>query len=168
MSSMKIFACDSAPAAWPEPAPVFLVQEPGVDLVRIDFRLGAEQPLDELLLAHFQAEDADGLSLLQRGVLRDVKAEAGLAQAGARGDDDQVGRMEAGGHLVELRETGLEPGDQGLAVGDLFDLLVDGADQRLYGREPGAELLVGEVEDRLFDMLQDLLRRLLALVSCAP
>src|SRR5664280_1624481 len=65
-----------------------------------------EQALDELVLAHFQAEDADGLALSNRCMLGDVEREARLADAGAGGDHDQVARLEAGGQLVQVREAG--------------------------------------------------------------
>ena len=44
-------------------------------------------------------------SARQRGVLRDVQAEGGLAHAGPAADDDQVGRLQPGGQLVEVGEA---------------------------------------------------------------
>ena len=148
-----------------QPVPVLLVEVAGVDLVGVDLPLGAQQSFDELLLGHLEAEDPDALPLLERHVGRDVEANAGLAQAGSRGHDDQVRGMEPRGHPIELREAGLDPGDERLAVGDLLDRLVDRGHQRLDRLEAGPELPPGDLEDLLLDVFQDLLRRVLALVA---
>ena len=64
-----------------------------------------QEAQDQLLLAHLQAEDADRLALADGGVLGDVEGEAGLADAGPGGQDDEVARLEAGGQLVQVREA---------------------------------------------------------------
>ena len=56
----------------------------------------AEQPLHELLAAHFQREDGDRLALqLDRHVLGDVHGERRFAHGRARRDDDHLRRVQA-------------------------------------------------------------------------
>ena len=45
-----------------------------------------------------------------RGILGNVDGPGRLAHAGTGGDDDQVGRLQAAGHLVELGVVGGQPG----------------------------------------------------------
>ena len=63
--------------------PVFLVQIPGIDPMGVDPGFAAQKPLDQLFLAHFQAEDADGFVFSDRNVLGDVEAKAGFSQVPA-------------------------------------------------------------------------------------
>ena len=63
----------------------------------------AQQAQHELLLAHLEREDADRLALADRRVLRDVQREAGLADAGPGGEDDQVALLQSAGQRVQVR-----------------------------------------------------------------
>ena len=64
---------------------------------------GREQrhALDELLAAHFQAENRDRLLAVHRHVLGDVHRERGLAHARTRGDDDHLRGVQAAGHAIQ-------------------------------------------------------------------
>src|SRR5262249_20184467 len=115
--------------------------------------------------AHFETENTDGLVSLERHMLGDVKAETGLSQPGARGDDDQICGMQARAHSVEFRETCFDTGDRALAVRDFLDLLVDLAYQDINGLKTGAELPACDLEDRVFYIIQDLLGTVLALIT---
>ena len=94
----------------------------GAELVGADARRGAHEAFAELLGAHLQAEDGDralaaaGRDALGGDVLRDVEREARLADAGARGEDDEVGLLEAAGEPVDALEPGGDAGDAALAV----------------------------------------------------
>ena len=84
----------------------------------------------ELLGRHFQREEADdaavdggdvavGARLAALGlgdVVGDVGGERGLAHAGAAGDDDQVGRLQAAHLGVEVFQAGGEAGQLAVAL----------------------------------------------------
>ena len=65
-------------------------------LVGIDQRLCAQEAHQKLLSRHFQAEDADGQSLLQGDVLRDVQRQRGFTHRGP-GSNDQRHRFVCSG-----------------------------------------------------------------------
>ena len=84
----------------------------------------------ELLGRHFEREEADdaavdrvdvavGLHLAAPGlgdVVGDVGGERGLAHAGAAGEDDQVGGLQAAHLAVEVVEAGGEAGELAVAL----------------------------------------------------
>ena len=77
----------------------------------------------------------------------DVHGEGGLAHAGAPANDDEVGRLEAGGHLVEVLEARLDAGDLRTPDAGLLHAF-EALDQRLvYAREPAPAHVLAEVED---------------------
>ena len=63
---MNTFASCSRANAVDEPRVVLLAEEAAAEPVRVDARLGREHAHEQLLLRHFQAEDADGLAGLDR------------------------------------------------------------------------------------------------------
>jgi len=88
-----------------DPGEVHLFEEARAQPLRVDGGDARKQAQDELLLAHFQAEDADRLALAHRGMFGDVEREAGLADARPGRQHDQVARLEAGRELVQVREA---------------------------------------------------------------
>jgi hypothetical protein len=73
-------------------------------------RLRGQQAPQQRLLGHFERKNGDDLAISHRGILGNVNGPRGLAHAGTGGDDDQVGRLQAAGHLVELGVVGGQPG----------------------------------------------------------
>ncbi len=130
-------------------------EEAVADALEIDPGARAEEPLDELLGAHFEAEDGDRLLLLDGDVLGDVHGERGLAHAGARGDDEHLRAVQPVGHLVELAVPGGEAGDGASALVEFLDGL-DGFHDLLLHRE-GADLeaLAGDLVDLLLDLVEE-------------
>ena len=61
---------------------------------------GREQPLDQLELAHFQADEQDGLLQLADDVLADVQGERRFSHARSGGQDDELGAVEAAGDMA--------------------------------------------------------------------
>ncbi len=80
---------------------VFLAEEAGAQLVRVDLGVRGEHAHEQRFLRHFQREDADHFAVEDGGVLGDVHGQRGFAHRGARGDDDEIAGLEAAGHLVE-------------------------------------------------------------------
>ena len=64
-----------------------------------------------------------------------VHGEGGLAHGGAAGDDDEIGRLQAGGVFVELVVAGRHAGDHFLGLDALFDLLENARDEILGGMQ---------------------------------
>ncbi len=68
--------------------------------------------LNELLLAHLEGEKGDGHFFVERGVLGNVEDEGGLSHRRAAGDDDQIGRLETCGDLVQILESAADAGNR--------------------------------------------------------
>ena len=83
-----------APERVDQPRVVLLAEESAAEPVRVDARLRRDHAEEQLLLRHFQAEDADGLARLDAAMERDVEHEARLPHRRPRGDDDEVGFLE--------------------------------------------------------------------------
>ena len=75
-----------------------------------------EHAEEQLLLRHFEAEDADRASRLRADVLRDVQDERGLPDRRPRRDDDEIARLKACRQLVEIGESRRHAGDELLAL----------------------------------------------------
>ena len=97
--------------------------------------------------AHLQREDAHRPPLADRHVLGDVQGEAGLAHAGAAGDDDQVPLVQPLGDAVEVDEAGRDAGEH--APRPLFDLLQRRVEDVAQQGEAALDRLLAEAEDRL-------------------
>ena len=95
VSSMYIGASDRAFIAGAIRAKSISSRKPDAQPLRVDVGDAREQAQDELLLAHLEAEDADALALLDRGVLGDVEREARLADRRPGREDDR-GRSSGG------------------------------------------------------------------------
>ena len=102
-------------------AVILLVEEAAAEAVRVDARLGRQHAHEQLLLRHFQAEEADRHVGLDADVLRDVEHEAGLPHRRAGRDEDQIRRLQPRRHLVEIDEAGRHAGDQPLVLLQLLD-----------------------------------------------
>ena len=74
----------------------------GPELVAVDPRPRREQPLDQLQLAHLEADEQDGLLQLADDVLADVQGERRLPHARPGREDDELRPLEAAGDLVEV------------------------------------------------------------------
>ena len=85
--------------------------------------VAAQHALHQALLRHLQREDRDLRSIVGRGVERDAEGEGRLSHRRTARDDDQIGGLEAGGHLVEAEDAGADAGDRALLLGQLLDLL---------------------------------------------
>ena len=148
-----------------QPAPVALAEEAAAQPVRVDPRFGGEHAQEQLLLRHFEAEDADRHVGLGADVLRHVQHEAGLAHRRPRRDDDQVRRLQARRHLVEIGEAGRHAGDQLLARVQLLDRVEAALRQVAQRHEAVAHLVVGDREDRVLGLVEDDVGFVLAVVG---
>ena len=84
------------------------------------------------------------------GAEGDLGHQSRLAHAGAAGEDDKVGRVQAAGALVQIAQAGIEAGDRPLIL-ERFRGDVDRLRQRLLEGQPLAlgAAMGGEVEQGL-------------------
>ena len=165
VSSMKIFASLSVPIACDSLPQSRLAEKAAAQPVRVDARLGGQHAEEQLLLRHLEAEDADRHVGLGADVLGDVQHQAGLPHRRPGRDDDQVGRLQAGRHLVEIGEAGGDAGDQLLARVQLLDRVEAGLREVAQRDEAVADLVVGDGEDRVLGLVEDDVGVLLRLVG---
>ena len=138
-----------------EQRPVRVLQVAGAELVRVDARLGREQALHELLLAHLQREEGDALLLLDRRVLRDVEHEARLAHGRAPRHDQQIRRLQPAREAVQALVARGHAGDVGLAVVDALDVLEGGLEDLVHGLEALAQASLAHGQDRRLGAIED-------------
>ena len=150
-----------------EPPVVLLAEVAAAEAVRVDARFGREHAQEELLLRHFQAEHADGLAGVDRGIERDVEHEARLPHRRPRGDDDEVGFLEARRHLVELDEAARDAGDEPALRLQLLDHLVALVDHVADADEPGPQPVLGDLEDRPLGLVEQIVGVLFGVVRAA-
>src|SRR5712675_2666159 len=136
-------------------APVFAGEMAGAEFVGVDLGYGGDEALEERLLGHFEAEDGDGLAAADADVFGEVEGERGFSLRGARGEDQQLGGLQAGGQLVQLDIAGGDAGDAFAFAEDFFEALEIVADDVLDGDEAGADAVFGELEDGRFGVVED-------------
>ena len=100
----------------------------GQQLLAVDQTLTREQTGRELLARHFEREHRDRLAGRLADVQRDVERKARLAHAGARGDEDQLARVQAEDRLVQIRQTGRQARDAAAAARRLGEVCVHALD----------------------------------------
>ena len=104
----------------------------------IHTRLGTEQTLGQLEVAHLQGEEQDRLATLHGRVGHEAEGERRLAHAGPGPDDDEVGRLQAGEPLVEVVVPGRDAGDGVPPVVQRLQV-VEGAGQQIPNRGDGVD-----------------------------
>ena len=140
-------------------------RKPRAKALRVDVGDARQEAQDQLLLAHLEAEHADALALLDRGVLGDVEREARLADRRPGGEDDQVALLEPGREGVEVGEPGPHAADLAAVGVQVIEPVVGVVEQRLERAEAGIDALLADREElRLgaIDGLLDLGRILVA------
>ena len=92
-------------------------------------------------------------------MLRDVEREARLADAGPRGQDDQVALLEAGGQRVQVREAGPDAADLAAMRVQVVEPVIGGVEEGVQLAEAGLDPALADAEqlalgpvDRLLDL----------------
>ena len=75
---------------------------------------------------------------------------------GPRGDQDQVRRLQARRHLVEIDEAGRHAGDEALVLLQLLDRREAALDQIAQRHEAGADPILGDREDRALGLVEQI------------
>src|SRR5207244_1226232 len=105
-----------------------------------------------------EREDGDRRAVLEREVRRDPEREGGLAHARPAGDHDQVARLQARRHMVDVVEAGRGAGHLSARFVHPRDLLEALTHERLDVLEAAADAVLGEVEDHLLSAVDELRR----------
>ena len=77
-------------------APVFAAEMASAEFVSVDLGHGSDEALQQRFLGHFQTEDSDGLTGADGDIFREVQSERGFSLRGAGGQDQELGRLQAG------------------------------------------------------------------------
>ena len=135
--------------------PVVAAHVASAEFVRVDARFRSEQAQQQRFLRHFQAEDGDRLTIADSDVFGDVQRERGFSHRRTRGEDDKLGRLQAGGLIVEARVAGGEAGDAPAFAEDALEALEIVADEFFDADESGAHAIFGNLEDRGFGAIEN-------------
>ncbi|OIQ69739.1 hypothetical protein GALL_486560 [mine drainage metagenome] len=85
--------------------PLVFAELAGAQVPLVDATHRSHHAQHQLRCAHFHAEHSNGQLFVHCHVLRDIQRECGLAHRRTPGDDDQIARLQASGHAVEVGET---------------------------------------------------------------
>src|SRR5450830_1421069 len=143
--------------AWP----VFINQTAGTQTMLVKTAYRAQHTHRELSAAHFHGEHSNRQPAVDGNVFTDVDGKRGFTHRRTTGDDDQVARLQAGGHLVKIDEAGRYTGDVAgaVAVVEFVDALDHLGQQRLDRQETlgAARTFFGNSENLGFSFVQHLL-----------
>ncbi len=138
---------------------VVLPQRTGAHLVRIHSRLRTQQAHQQRFARHFQREHAHHLLIFDRGVLRNVHDERGLAHGRPRRNDHQIGTLQARRHLIEIGIVRRQSRDALAALQQRIDRAERFADDLLNAHEPAPNALLRKLEDRRLGVAENVFRR---------
>ncbi len=130
------------------------LQFTGTKLPRVDTGLRSQHAVDELLGAHLEREDADGLLVLHGGIASQVERESSLTHGRARGQDDQVRLLKSGQKVVDGGEAGGDAADVFVIGGEVFKALPSFGQSRTDGDEFLQRGLVGDLIDLLLGLIE--------------
>lgn len=116
-----------------------------------------QDPVGYLFGAHFQGEQCDALLLVDCHILEDVQCERRLTHRGTRSEDDELCRLESAEHIVQSMISGeYFPFMRLLGMIDDLHIFLHSLVQYLsYGMHFFCDIILGQIEDPFFDLLQD-------------
>jgi len=136
-------------------APVFAGEMAGTEFVGVYLRDGGDQALEEGLLDIFEAEDRRRAGRSGWRCFGEVEGQRGFALRRARGEDEQLGGLKAGGELVELDEPVAMP-VMLLPSRKIFSRRSKLSRTMSFDREEAdADAVFGELEDGGFGVVED-------------
>src|SRR5210317_492066 len=95
-----------------EMRPVLVLESAGSYFLRVNASHRTEQPHGKLVLRHLKTENSYTGFINQSGMLGDIECQSRLTHRRPAGEDDQIGRLEPGSHLVQFLIAGGYPSDQ--------------------------------------------------------
>ena len=136
--------------------PLLIADVGGTDVHEADARLRGKQALRDLGLAHLEREERDGGSTRRR-IDGKVQREGRLADTRSGTDDDHLAGTKSQKLAVNARESRLDAKGVGLTVCLFLKLGVLLLHNLLEGRVAGADTAVGNVQQELLGVVDDLL-----------
>ena len=88
-------------------------------------------------------------------VLHHVQSERRFSLRRPRGQNEQLGRLQAGGELIQFRVAGGNASDAFAFLEDFFQALKIVANDVLDGNQAGADAVFGQSEDRGFRAVEN-------------
>jgi hypothetical protein len=85
-----------------EPCPIVIIQTPGAYPVLVQTANRAEHAHGQLRTAHFHGEYGYRQTLLNRDMLTDVQGKRGFTHRGTTRHNNQVARLHAGRHTIQI------------------------------------------------------------------
>ena len=139
-----------------ELGPLVILDMGRANLLQAHARLGRQQALGDLDLAHLEREERDG-GAVERRIHGKVQREGGFAHAGSRANDDHLARS-------QTQELGVDGGEAcpdaqlgGLVLAHVRELVEEIAHDGADGLVARAHIPVGNVEQHLLGLVNDLL-----------
>ncbi len=135
--------------------PFVIAQATQAQALRIDVADLGDHPLHQLLRRHLQAEERDGAPFL-RGLQREGDHQRGLAHARSRGQDQQIGALEAAQHPVDIAEAAGNAQRFAAMLVEIFDPVVITLYHLLHRLEFSSAAPLRDAEERLLGAVDDL------------
>ena len=146
--------------------PLLGIEIAGAEFLAVHARAGAQHAREQRLLRHFERKDGHRLIQLGRHVLGDIQGQGGLPHGRPRRQDDQLAGVHPAGHLVQLAEAGADALDPLARIEERVQAALVFVDDLSRSDQPGLDLRLAQLEQRLFGAGQNL-RRLLVGVDAA-
>jgi len=124
---------------------------------------GSEDPVPSLL-TYLQARPI--LLIFDSCVLRNVHGKCGFAHRWPGSDDDQVGTLQAAGHLVQIRIVSSQACNALTALQQGIDRAKRLFDDFLHTHETASDAFLGKLKDRSFSVVKDFFGGI-SLLTCA-
>lgn len=131
-------------------APVLAGEAAGAEMVRVNLGDGSDEALEQRFLGHFEAEEGNALSGANGDVFGEVEGERGFSLRGARGEDQELGRLKAGSEAIQVRVAGGDAGDALALAENPFEALSALVDDFLDGSEAAFGAVFSESENGRF------------------
>ena len=109
--------------------------------MRVHSCSGTQQTKQQRLAGHFQRKHADDFLIVNCGIFGDVHGERGLPRRGARGNDHQVGALQAAGHFVQIGVVSGKPCNTLAALQQRIDRAEGFLDDLLHAHKSAANAL---------------------------
>ena len=115
-----------------------------------------DETVHQLHVAHFKGEQGDGIAEIHRNVLCHGKHKCRFTHGRTGGDDDEVGILPAGSHLVQLRKSTLQTTQTVGTRGSFLNKVVRFGNNRIDLRVILLHVLLRNLEQLAFGLLHQI------------
>ena len=139
-----------------EDGPLIVPHFPQAQSLSVNFAETGDHPLHDLFCGHLQAENRDGPPLLRR-FHGHRQHQRSLAHAGPRGEDQQIGALEASQQAIQVPETAGHAHQLATVLAEVLHMVEVAVHHLLDGAKIAAGALLGDREERLFGAIHHLI-----------